>query len=292
MSSPPPDATRVLNEQGRPTTVQLNLPSRPLQDLYFQLLTSSWLRLSVLAVLGYLMVNTLFAGAYMYFGGIENARPESFHDAFFFSVQTMSTIGYGGMIPRSLAANVLVTLEAFVGLVGFALATGLMFSKFARPTARVMFSKVAVVGPHNGVPCLQFRVANQRRDNQILEAQLRVTVFRNEKTLEGTFIRRMIDIPLTRERMGMFSLGWLAMHPIVTGSPFHGVSQEALTEQAVEVLVSFTGTDEVSSQFVHARQAYQMSDIHWNARLVDILDQLPDGRRAINYARFHEYEAL
>jgi inward rectifier potassium channel len=260
-----------------------------MQDLYFLLLTSSWTRLFALAVVLYAAVNTAFALAYSGFGGIEGARPGAFRDAFFFSVQTMSTIGYGGMVPKSLAANLLVTLEAFIGLVGFAMATGLMFAKFARPTARVLFSRYALIGPQNGMLCLQFRMANERRNNQILEAQLRATLYRTETTQEGSLLRRMVDLPLMRDRMGMFSLSWLAFHPIVEGSPLHGATAQSLVEQGAEIIIAFTGTDEASAQFVHARFSYRPADLVWNARFVDIIDTLPDGRRAVNYHRFHEH---
>lgn len=290
--APKPVMDRTLTRDGRPNVVQIGLKSHPFQDLYFTLLTTSWTRLFVLAVVFYVAINSLFAAGYLGFGGIEGARPGSFRDAFFFSVQTMSTIGYGGMVPRSLSANVLVTLEAFIGLVGFAMATGLMFAKFARPTARVLFSNVAVVGPQNGVPCLQFRMANGRRNYQVLEAQLRVTLYRTEMTHEGQQLRRMIDLPLQRDRMGMFSLSWLAFHPIVPGSPLHGATAASLDAQFAEVIVAFTGTDEVSSQFVHARRSYRPNEIIWNARFVDIIDMLPDGRRAVNYHRFDQWSPL
>jgi inward rectifier potassium channel len=283
---------QTVTRDGRPNIVQIGLRRRPLQDLYFSLLTSSWTRLFALAVVLYTATNTAFAVAYSEFGGIEGAHQGSFRDGFFFSVQTMSTIGYGGMVPKSLAANLLVTLEAFIGLVGFAMATGMMFAKFARPTARVLFSRFALIGPQNGVVCLQFRMANERRNNQILEAQLRATLYRSETTKEGALLRRMIDLPLLRDRMGMFSLSWLAFHPIVEGSPLYGATAQSLVDQSAEIIIAFTGTDEASAQFVHARFSYRPADLIWNARFVDIIDTLPDGRRAVNYHRFHDHLPL
>jgi inward rectifier potassium channel len=285
---PKPPVQRIVSRDGRPNVPQIGLRVRPLQDLYFLLLTSSWRLLLGLVLVLYLVLNCGFAAAYLMVGGLENARPGSFEDAFFFSVQTMSTIGYGGIVPKSAAANVLVTMEAFLGLVGFAMATGLMFTKFSRPTARVLFSKVAVIGPQNGVPCLQFRLANERRGNQILEAQLRVTMIRTEQTQEGTVLRRILDLPLQRERMGWFSLSWLAFHRIEAGSPLLGATRETLEAEGLEIVVSFTGTDEASGQFVHARHSYRPDEMIWNARFADIIETLPDGRRALNYHRFHD----
>jgi inward rectifier potassium channel len=287
-ASPKANDQRIVSRDGRPNVAQIGLTTRPMQDLYFLLLTSSWRLLFGLAVVLYLIVNCGFALAYTLVGGLENARPGSFEDAFFFSVQTMSTIGYGGIVPKSMGANILVTLEAFIGLVGFAMATGLMFTKFARPTARVLFSKVAVISPQNGAPCFQFRLANERRNNQILEAQLRITMIRTEKTAEGAELRRILDLPLQRERMGWFSLSWLAFHVIQPGSPLFGATAESLAAQGSEVIVAFTGTDEASGQFVHARHSYRPDEIRWGFRFKDIIETLPDGRRALNYHRFHD----
>src|SRR5262249_23589165 len=152
---------------------------------------------------------------------IANARPGSFSDAFFFSVQTMATIGYGQMAPATFAAHVLVSVEAFVGLVGFAMVTGITFSKFSRPTARILFSNVAVVTQRDGVPCLMFRMANER-GTSIVEAQAHVVLTRSETTLEGEKVRRFYDLKLLRQQNILFALSWTALHPITQESPFSG----------------------------------------------------------------------
>ena len=160
-------------------------------DLYHHLLSASWLRLLAIIAGLYLAANALFALAYLAEpGSVEHARPGSFVDAFFFSVQTMATIGYGKLVPRTGFANALVTVEALVGLFGVAMVTGLMFAKFSRPTARVLFSRQAVVAPHNGVPCFMFRMANARGNN-IVHAQLQLVLAREETTLEGDRMRRI-----------------------------------------------------------------------------------------------------
>ncbi|HYQ82134.1 MAG TPA: ion channel, partial [Anaeromyxobacteraceae bacterium] len=152
--------------------VAIGIPRHPGKDLYHYLLTASWRKLIGLVVAAYVGANAAFACAYLALGDvIENARPGDFWDAFFFSVQTMATIGYGKMAPRTLAANALVAAEALVGMMGLAVVTGLVFAKFSRPTARVLFSRVAVVAPYEKVPSLMFRMGNERV-NQIVEAQL------------------------------------------------------------------------------------------------------------------------
>ncbi len=242
-------------------------------------------------VVSFLATNALFGAAYAVLGGVDNMRPGSFVDGFFFSVETMGTIGYGEMTPRSTSAHLLVTAEAMLSMLGLAVVTGLVFAKFSRPRARVVFSDVAVVAPRNGVPTLMFRVANERA-NHIAEAQLRVTLMAPEVTKEGDRLRRMVDLPLMRNQSSAFILTWTAMHPLNAHSPLYGMTLEQLAEQQVEILVSFTGFDATLSQTIHARHSYVAEEIRWNARFVDVLRLLPDGTRQVDYTKFHDTEAL
>lgn len=279
------DAT--LSKQLRGTE-RVGLARTGLDDLYHYLLDASWAKLFALIVALYLATNALFALAFLATGdGIENARPGSFGDAFFFSVQTMATIGYGKMTPRGAAADALVAAEALFGLLGFAFATGLIFAKFARPSARVIFSDGCVVSTRDGVPSLMFRVANQRR-NQIVEAQMRLSLARSESTLEGENVRRFYDLRLTRRTNAIFALSWTVVHPIDEASPLHGATLESLAACDAQIVASLTGIDETFSQTVHARATWDAGEIVWGQRFVDIIDRLPDGRRRIDYARFHE----
>ncbi len=257
-------------------------------DLYHRLLAAKWrwLLLSVLAV--YLGANAFFAALYLLGGDcLENARPGSVVDAFFFSVQTMATIGYGKMVPRTPYANVVVSIEALCGLVSTAMATGLMFAKFARPTARVLFSDKALIVNRDGVRSLIFRMANAR-GNQIVEAALHVTLLRAEQTLEGEPVRRFHDLSLARANNPIFVMSWTAAHPIISESPMFGVTPEKLVEWEALIIVSLVGMDETSGQAVHARHAYGVSDVLWGRRFVDIIEVLPDGRRVMHFERFHE----
>ena len=261
-----------------------------LGDLYHFLLTSSWPRLLALLAAVYGTANAVFAVGYLLEpDALENARPGSFADAFFFSVQTMATIGYGRMVPRTLLANVLVTLETLTGLLGLAMVTGLVFAKFSRPTARVVFSQRAVVTPHDGVPSLMFRMANAR-GNRIVEARVRAVLARDETTAEGETMRRFHDLALVRDRNPLFALTWTAIHPITATSPLFGATPEGLAAMGAEVVASLVGIDETVSQTIHARHTYAAADLAWGARLRDILRRLPDGRRQVDYARFHDVE--
>ena len=288
MEPPSPSTQRVVEPSGRINIVRTGIRNGLFGDLYHFLLVSSWPRLVVLLATAYIVANAMFALAYLLEGhSLEHADAGSFSDAFFFSVQTMATIGYGYIIPRTLFANLLVTVEALVGLLGLAVVTGLVFAKFSRPTARVLFSRVAVVTPRDGVPSLMFRMANQR-GNQIVEARIHVVLALTETTAEGEVIRRLLDLEMARAQNALFALSWTAIHPITAGSPLYRATRESLAAEEAEVIVSLTGLDESFAQTVHARHSYTATDIIWGARFVDILSRAPDGRRRIDYTHFHD----
>ncbi len=256
-------------------------------DIYYVLLAASWRYLFLAIVAVYLLLNALFAVVYLIFGGIEGARPGNFGDAFYFSVQTMATIGYGVMHPTSQLANVLVTLEALIGLLGVAMATGVLFAKFARPEAKVVFSDVAVIAPREGVRSLMFRIANHRT-NHVVEAGLSLYVVRNEVTSEGERVRRWHELKLERARSPVFALTWTAIHRIDEDSPIFGKTTELLRESGSEVVVIFVGLDATLAATIHARHSYVAEEIVFGARLADILVQDEDGTRALDLARFHD----
>ena len=275
MAQPEPqDEIEILNEGGA-----------DLGDVYHFLLRSSW-RLDFACIAAvFLASNLAFAGLFSLTRGVANATTPLQY--FYFSVQTMATIGYGHLVPRTLWAQVLVTAESFVGLMGLALATGMVFAKFSRPTARVLFSRRAVMTRRDGVPCLMFRMANQR-GNQIVEARIHVVLARNETTLEGESLRRLYDLQMIRAQNALFALSWTAVHLLMEDSPLHRATSASLAAEEAEVIVSLTGLDETFSQTVHARHSYTADDIIWGARFVDILSRTPDGRRRVDYTRFHE----
>jgi inward rectifier potassium channel len=274
---------------GRLNIVQLGLKTRSLTDLYYFFLRTSWLVAIAILAGGFLLANVMFAACYVACGDcITNARPGSFLDAFFFSVQTIATIGYGTMVPRGLLGNAIVCVEVFTGLLGLALVTGLAFAKFSRPTSRVIFSRVAVITRRNGRPCLMLRIANERL-NRIVEAVVHVTFARNEITAEGEQLRRMYDLQLERERSALFQISWTVVHPITDKSPLHGQTPESLGEESAQIIVSLTGLDETFSQTVHARYSYSPAEIVADARFVDIFSEMPDGTTRVDYTRFHDY---
>lgn len=256
-------------------------------DFYHQLMTSSWPLLLLEVVGAFIIVNCLFASGYLIVGGIEHARQGSFADAFFFSVQTMATIGYGRMAPDGFTANLLASGEALTGLLTFALVTGLVFSKFSRPTARVRFTRNAVVSVRDGIPSLMFRMANVRA-NQIVDAQIHVVFARQENTLEGEEVRRFYDLDLTRHRNAIFDYSWTAIHPINQDSPLYGATAESLKVSDASIVVSLTGIDETFSQTVYARYYYEAEDVVWGARLADIIGRTSEGEFFLDFRRYDQ----
>jgi len=258
------------------------------RDVYHLMLTMPWTWFFGIQAIAYLIFNAVFALLYLVEpGSVVNAKPGSFADAFFFSVQTMATIGYGVMAPATLYANIMVTIESLLGMAGFAVAAGLIFARFSRPTARVLFSRVAIVTPFNGVPTLMFRCANERR-NQIFEAQVHVDLARQETSAEGLELRRSYELALARARNPQFSLSWTVMHPIDDESPLYGIDPDLLAGQDASIVVTLTGMDETLSQTVFARTSYRADEILWGRKFTDILSETETGETLVDYRRFHD----
>lgn len=245
-----------------------------------------WAALSSIVVL-YLALNALFGLGYYLGGGVLHAKAHSFADAFFFSVQTMGTVGYGAMYPTSTFANVLVVCESVTSLMVTALSTGLIFTKFSQSNARVVFARHAVIGPMNGVPTLMLRLGNQRT-NRILEAMCRLVMLRTEKTDEGVTFYRMVDVPLARERSPAMSRSWTAMHVITKDSPLYGQTPETLKKLEVELLLTLVGVDDTSLQPVHAQMTYDHSALVWGARYADVLSEDSEGILTLDLRKFHD----
>jgi inward rectifier potassium channel len=265
----------------------LGAPRAPFRDFHYRFLRAPWWLAVLAIVLAFLALNAGYAMVYLCTGGIRDVHPGSFLDAFYFSVQTMGTIGYGDMYPISRAANLVVVSEAVVSLIVSALVTGLVFSKFSQLQARVMFTNSITVCPMDGIPTMMFRLGNERA-NQIVEAQLRVVMIRTEHTLEGMTFYKMLDLTLVRERSQAFTRSWTAMHNIVPGSPLYGVTEASMNEQELEFVVSVVGTDDTSLQPVHARRHYTHRDVLWGARHADILTELDGGAILLDLRKFHD----
>ncbi len=276
----------------RPESIRrIGLEKSVMADLYHFLLTTSWSRFFAIVIVGYILMNLVFAALYLLDpGALEGGTGHRFFDAFFFSVQTMATIGYGKMTPKTGFANILVTIEALFGLLGTAMATGLMFAKFSKPTSRVRFSKQVLIQRRDGAPTLLFRMANER-SNQILEAQVHVALLLDETTKEGERLRKLRDLRLVRDTTPTFGLSWTVFHVIDEQSPLAGMSSEDLAKKNASIIVSLMGLDDTLSTTVHARQFYALEDIVFGQRFKDIITIDAEGVRTLDIGKIDETEA-
>jgi inward rectifier potassium channel len=266
---------------------------RPIfHDLFHHFMTVSWPRLFATLAAFFLVFDLLFGFLYYLVPGcIANLSPPGFAGDFFFSVETLATVGYGDMHPATFYGHVVAMIEIFVGLMSLALITGLMFARFSRPRARFLFTKNAVVRPISGKPTLIFRAANERQ-NVVQDASARLAMLREEVTEEGYRIRRIVDLPLLRSQHPMFALGWTIMHVIDDASPLSSETAESLSTARTVFVLSLSGTDENTGQTLMARGEYSCADIRWNSTFHDILEEAPDGTIHVDYSKFHDIEPL
>ena len=257
-------------------------------DFYHHVLSSSWFDFLLATVVIYLGVNGIFAFLY-YVGGanILNANPESYWDAFLFSFQTSTTIGYGHFLPVNAVANFIMIFDTLAGVLIVALTTGMAFAKLSRLKANVLFSNNVLFDKFNGQPALIFRVANAR-SSHVVDASIGATIVVQEETKEGVEMQRLYDLKLLRRKTPVFFLSWTVVHIIDEKSPLYGWSHERMREQNMRITVSFTGIDDGSAQLVHTNHFYRFVDVLENKRFADVIHRSSSGLLTIDYSKFHE----
>lgn len=283
---------RIENQDGRFTIRGMGKWYHQWRDPYHLLLTIPWVGFAGIVSMAYLLLNALFALAYLAGGdGLEGAKPGSFCDAFFFSVQTLASIGYGAIHPKTFYANSIVTIESIAGLLLIAVLTGLAFARFSRPIAKVLFSQFILITTHNRQPTLMFRVANERH-NFILEATAQMYLIIDELTDEGAFMRRIHELQLMRHRTPSLILTWTIMHSIDSDSPLYGLTASALEQRHANISVLVGGVDETVSYTITARHVYATEEILFKHRFEDIIYTSDNGDRYFNYSRFHQVQPI
>ena len=268
-------------------------------SLYHWLLTISWPRFLAFIAGTYLGVNTLFAFAYLLCGAdalqssAGSFAGQPFYRAFFFSVDTFATIGYGNIIPVGVVPNILVTVEALLNIVGVALATGVIFARFSRPSARVIYSRNAIVAPYRDTTALEFRIANARR-SQLIDVQIQAILTKIERVgAGGTSVRKFYELTLERNRVVFFPLSWTVVHPIDPASPIWGLTRADLVAADAELLVLLIATDETLSQTVHSRSSYEAEEIVWGAKFANMfLRSASEGIIGMNLSQIHDIEPV
>ena len=268
------------------------LPRRTWHDLYHFFMTVSWPRLFGMYANFFVLFNLIFAGIYSFDpGGIANLNPRGYWGRFFFSVETLATVGYGDMHPQTPFAHIVAAIEIFSGVMSLAVITGMMFARFSRPTARILFARHAVIRPFDGRLTLMMRAANERQ-NVIMEAAAQLRLIRDEHTIEGYRIRRIYDLPLRRNEQPVFLFGWTLLHVIDESSPLAGATAESLRTANAFLLLTIGGTDETTGQTLMSRQEYPAKMLHWNYTFVDYLTTGEDGIDRFDYTKFHDVEPL
>ena len=286
---------RFLNRDGTFNVTRTGFSFFRSLSVYHFLLTITWGQFLSLLVGFYFSVNLLFAVGYFLCGpgALVGSHAvtfgERFQEAFFFSVQTLATIGYGGLSPSGFAANFLVTIQALVGGLGFALATGIVFARFSRPNAQIIFSEKAVIAPYRDITAFEFRIVNAK-NNQIVDVQATVMLSRMEEQ-QGKKYRRFHKLALERDEVNFFPLHWVIVHPIDESSPLHGSTRDKLADTDAEFLIVLTGTDETSSQSVNVRSSYKFDEVVWGAKFADMFVSDQE-RMKVDLRKLHDIEPL
>jgi inward rectifier potassium channel len=286
----------MINRDGSFNVVRRGLTFLQSLSVYHALISTTWWRFNTLLVASFVSINALFAGVFVLIGlehltGIASSSLwQQFSDAFFFSAQTFTTVGYGRVSPVGFLANVLTTFESMTGWLYFAMAAGLFYGRFSRPQARIIFSRNAVVAPYRGVRAFEFRIANER-NNQLIEVEAQVLLTRREHH-NGQSIRKYYPLSLERTQVTFFPLTWTVVHPIDESSPLYGVTQENLKESDAEFLILLRAFDDTFSQTVHARSSYKHDEVLIGAKFGTIYSTDNNGKTAIELHKIHDVEPV
>ncbi len=284
----------LMKQDGSINVKRKGLPFFQTSDSYHKLITMSWGRFWVLVLLGYLVINTLFAFAYIAVGvthlnGAEGTTPAGqFWDAFFFSAQTISTVGYGRMSPSGMLTNTLAAFESMIGLLSFALATGLLYGRFSRPSAKIFYSKNLLVSPYleNGRG-LMFRLANSRL-NTLIDLEIEI-IFSYNEDVKGKPVRRFFPLELERKRVSLLTMSWTIVHPLDDKSPLRDMTFEDLKNTEASFAVLLKAFDDTFSQTVHSRTAYQHDDMVWGAKFVPAFERDSEGVIILDLRKINDY---
>jgi inward rectifier potassium channel len=263
-------------------------------NLYLKLIDTTWPRFLAVVAAGFLLINMVFAGLYLWIGieHLQGTEQEmnAFVNAFFFSIHTLTTVGYGNIYPRGVGANTVAAVEAATGLMVFAIATGLLYGRFSRPSARILFSDHLLVAPYQDGSSLQFRITNAR-SNVLMDLEARVLLMTVDP-VDGQLKRDFFDLPLERRHVYFFPLTWTIVHPIDSASPLYGKTPEDLAKTSTELLILIQGFDDTFSQTVHARYSYRYDQIVWGAKFQPAFSVDPKGDLLLDVGRIDELKIV
>jgi len=295
-NNPTVNNQRMLNPDGSSNVRRKGLPFFRSSDVYNYLITMSWSKFCLLILISYMVINSLFAVIYMS-AGMENLNGtngktnlEHFLDAFFFSAQTISTVGYGHISPRGVLTSSIAAFESMMGLLAFALATGLLYGRFSRPTAKILYSRNMLVAPYRDGKGLMFRLANYR-SNQLIEIEVQVLLSMNNEE-KGNNVRKFFQLELERNRIGLLTLSWTIVHAIDENSPIYGLTADDLDKSDAEFLIMLKAFDDTFSQTVHSRTSYQNEEMVWDAKFKPVFKPDENGIFTIDLSLISKYEKV
>ena len=289
--------SRMVNRNGTYNVVKVGGPAIKLNDTYHYLITMPWWKFNIGVLCVYAFVNTVFATAYFFIGldqltGIvEGSAYRKFLDAFFFSAQTLTTVGYGRIAPVGISVSILAAAEGMVGLLGFALATGLLYGRFSRPQAGIVYSRVALVSPFKGHSGFMFRIANSRR-SELTDVEVQVSFALNEDPVDGKVIRKFYQFPLEVSKINMFPLNWTLVHDIKNDSPFYKITKEELIARNGEILITIKAFDLTFSQTVYSRASYKAEEIFYGGKFIMCYETKENGKTYLYLNRLSEYDLV
>lgn len=282
---------RLINKDGSFNVIKTgaDLTSR---DLYHFLITISWTKFFMLVVLAYIALNIFFAFLYFLVGSgslvaTGGMSKNIYLKLMIFSVQTFTTVGYGNIYPDGLGVDIVAAFEALTGLMSFALFTGLLYGRFSKPTPKILYSKKAIVAPYQGINALQFRVANQRKNN-VIELEVRVLA----AITEENFKKKYYELKLERYSVTFFPLSWTVVHPMDEDSPLTQFSLDELKKRQLEVMILMKGFDETFSQVVYSTHSYTFEEIVWGAKFQSAFDTTKDGDVVLNLKNLHLFDEI
>lgn len=287
---------RLVNRDGSFNVDRKGLKFTESFNLYHWLISIHWIKFILLVSISFLIVNLIFAVLY-YINGIENLgvpdnikNINAFWEAYFFSAQTLTTVGYGRISPLNSTANIIASVESLLGLLVFAIATGLLYGRFSKPFAKIIYSKHAVVAPFKEINGFMFRTAN-RHKSQIIEAEVQV-VFSRLENINGAEVRKFYTIKLEYEKINFFSSVWTVNHPIEEDSPLYGMTEEDMHKSEAEFLILLKGFDDTFAQTVHSRFSYRHDEIVWGAKFINIHITDNDGKVTVALDKISDFDKV
>ncbi len=286
---------RLVNRDGTFNVRRKGLPFHKWFSSYHYLISISWWKFDLILLLIYVAINAIFGGIYLLIGtdslaGIDgSSMMQRYLQTFFFSTQTFTTVGFGRIAPLGTGANITASLEALTGLLSFAFATGLLYGRFSKPVAKIIFSQTALVAPYQNSTAFMFRSSNQRT-NQLIDVGATVTLSRLERMANGERARKFYTLDLERSSVALFYLNWTVVHPINESSPLFGVTKAQLDESEAEFLILLKAFDDSFSQYIHARTSYKSNEVVFGHKFKSIIHTAPDGMTEIDLDQIHDYE--